>query len=78
MNNSEQHSMDRFALPVGARLAGEGVIEIAFAGKPGSYREVACQRHHTRNMFLCANPIKTIKACSEIDCHGRSRPAALP
>jgi hypothetical protein len=23
---------------VGARLAGEGVREIAFAGKPGSYR----------------------------------------
>ncbi|WP_223436250.1 MULTISPECIES: hypothetical protein, partial [unclassified Pseudomonas] len=25
--------------PVGARLAGEGVFEIAFAGKPGSYRD---------------------------------------
>jgi len=25
-------------LSVGARLAGEGVLEIAFAGKPGSYR----------------------------------------
>ncbi|VVN01370.1 hypothetical protein PS639_03306 [Pseudomonas fluorescens] len=24
--------------PVGARLAGEGVREIAFAGKPGSYK----------------------------------------
>jgi hypothetical protein len=35
--------MDRFAIPVGARLAGEGVLEIAFAGKPGSYRELRAQ-----------------------------------
>jgi len=27
--------------PVGARLAGEGVLESAFAGKPGSYRSDA-------------------------------------
>jgi hypothetical protein len=33
----------RSAPSVGARLAGEGVLEIAFAGKPGSYRSSALQ-----------------------------------
>ncbi|HEF4760171.1 TPA: hypothetical protein SAN82_002606 [Pseudomonas putida] len=27
------------SIPVGAKLAGEGVLEIAFAGKPGSYKK---------------------------------------
>ncbi|WP_256585040.1 hypothetical protein [Pseudomonas sp. Irchel s3b2] len=30
-----------FDLSVGARLAGEGVLENAFAGKPGSYKKAA-------------------------------------
>jgi hypothetical protein len=38
----KSQSVTRFLLlkcrPVGARLAGEGVLKIAFAGKPGSYR----------------------------------------
>jgi hypothetical protein len=32
------------ANPVGARLAGEGVREIAIAGKPGSYGSGGCSR----------------------------------
>ncbi|VVO92308.1 hypothetical protein PS838_02373 [Pseudomonas fluorescens] len=30
------------AISVGARLAGEGDLKAAFAGKPGSYRTALC------------------------------------
>ncbi|KPN88045.1 hypothetical protein AL066_27830 [Pseudomonas nunensis] len=38
--NSCGHMANQLSAPllVGARLAGEGVLEIAFAGKPRSYR----------------------------------------
>jgi hypothetical protein len=36
--------------PVGARLAGEGVHENAFAGKPGSY-----EKTHAKNAYCTSN-----------------------
>jgi hypothetical protein len=32
------HRADSIHAPVGARLAGDGVIEIAIVGKPGAYK----------------------------------------